>query len=162
MTAHIPPDRELPNQEAVDLVVALQRCLNNLHARRDEPPALADVDEVQAMRLGRYIESRRSRHMLFGQGLFADPAWDMLLLLFQAELDGHRMTLDQLCEASRLSMATVLGQVGTLERRGILLNLSGPRAGGRRQVGLSPMAMDAMMSWFHLAFSAGKPGALKS
>jgi hypothetical protein len=155
MTALIPPDRELPNQEAVDLVVALQRCLNNLHARADEPAVLADADEGRLAALTRYIEARRARQMLFGQGLFADPGWDMLLLLIQAEMRGHAMTLDQLCEGSRLSMASVLGQVGTLERRGILLAHSGPRSGGRRPVKLSPLAIDAMMSWLYLAFGDG-------
>ncbi|MET0371067.1 MAG: ArsR family transcriptional regulator [Sphingobium sp.] len=150
MTALIPPDRDLPNQEAVDLVIALQRCLNNFHARADEPAILADDARLEA--LSRYIEARRSRHMLFGQGLFADPAWDILLLLLQAELGGRPMTLDQLSEMARLSTPAALGHIGALERRGILLGQSGPPAGGRRRVELSPLAIDGLMSWLYLAF----------
>ena len=46
MTVHIPPDRHLPSQEAVDLVVALQRCLTNFHARKEEP-AILDGETVK-------------------------------------------------------------------------------------------------------------------
>lgn len=151
MTALIPPDRELPNQEAVDLVVALQRCLNNFHARTDAPAVLA-VDDAQLTALTRYIDARRARHMIFGQGLFADPAWDMMLLLLRAELLKAPMTLDQLSEASHLAMGMVLRHIGALERRGIVIGQSGPSAGGRRRIGLSPLAVDGMMSWFYLAF----------
>jgi hypothetical protein len=156
MTAHIPPDRELPNQEAVDLVIALQRCLTSFHARQDEPAVLSAVDDDRLAMLARYVEARRLRQMLFGQGLFSDPAWDTLLLLFRAELEERPMTLDQLSEALRQSMTIVLRHTDLMERRGLLLAQIGSPAGGRRRLRLSPLAVDAMTSWLYLAFGSGE------
>lgn len=153
MTAHIPPDRHLPSQEAVDLVVALQRCLTNFHARKEEPAILDGDGNDQLPVLARYLEARRVRAMLFGQNLFSDPAWDILLALYQAELEGGALTLEQLSETLRLSLSVVVGQVGTMERRGLLEeHRSSPNSRRRRAIRLSPLALDAMASWFSLAF----------
>lgn len=153
MAAHIPPDRHLPNQEAVDLVVALQRCLNNFHARKEEPAILDGEGSEHLSALARYIDARRMRAMLLGQNLFADPAWDILLALYQAELEGGALTLEQLSETLRLSLSVVVGQVGTMERRGLVDEYrSSPNSRRRRAIRLSPLAMDAMASWSSLAF----------
>jgi DNA-binding MarR family transcriptional regulator len=155
MTAHIPPDRAMPSQEAVDLVVALQRCLSNLHARKDEPAILDEGGSDKRATLTRYVEARRVRSMLLGQNLFADPAWDILLMLYQADLEGRALTLEQLSETLRLSMSVIVGQVGVLERRGLLdEHHSSPNSRRRRAICLSPLAIDAMSSWFSLAFLA--------
>lgn len=153
MTAHVPPDRALPSQEAVDLVVALQRCLTNFHARTEEPAILDGEAEEQRAALSRYLEARKMRAMLLGQNLFSDPAWDILLALFQAELEGSDMTLEKLSETLHLSLSIVVGQVGAMERRGLLVeNRTSPNSRRRRAVRLSPLATDAMASWMSLAF----------
>lgn len=152
MTAHIPPERTAPNQEAVDLVVALQRCLTSFHARKDEPAILDGEGSEQLPALARYVEGRRVRATLFGQNLFIDPAWDILLLLYQAELEGGALTLEQLSETSRLSLNMVVGQVGVMERRGLLdEHRTSPNSRRRRAIRLSPLAIDAMASWVSLA-----------
>lgn len=155
MTAHMPPERAMPSQQAVDLVVALQRCLTRFHALQEEPPVLDGQDGDGFTMLARYVEARRARSMLFGQGLFADPAWDLLLTLFQAELEDRTMTLEQLTETLRLSMNVMLNHVGILERRGLLTehDLS-PRGQRRRVMRLTPLAVDAMTSWLSIAFGA--------
>ena len=73
MTAHIPRERAMPSQQAVDLVVALQRCLTSFHALQEEPPVLDGQDGDGFAMLARYVEARRVRAMIFGQNLFADP-----------------------------------------------------------------------------------------
>ncbi|WP_420145347.1 ArsR family transcriptional regulator [Sphingobium sp.] len=154
MTVHIPPDRNLPSQEAVDLVVALQRCLSNFHARKEEPAILDGEGSDQLPALARYVEARRVRATLFGQNLFTDPAWDILLLLYQGELEGRALTLEQLSETLRLSLNIVVGQVGVMERRGLLDEYrSSPNSRRRRAIRLSPLAIDAMASWFSLALA---------
>ncbi|WP_088184791.1 MarR family transcriptional regulator [Sphingobium sp. Z007] len=156
MTAPIPPDRHMPSQEAVDLVVALQRCLTNFHARQEEPAILDGDGGDQRLALARYVEARRMRSTLFGHDLFADPAWDILLLLYQAELDGGGLTLEQLSETLRLSLSVVVGQVGVMERRGLLdEHRTSPSSRRRRAIRLSPLAVDAMASWTSLAFDGG-------
>lgn len=158
MTALIPPDRKLPNQEAVDLVIALQRCLVSYHSSHEELAVLPVVNDGRLAMLERYLEARQLRHAILGQGLFVDPAWDILLLLFHAELNDQTLSLDQLCEAAHLSMMVVLRHVGVMERRGLLTGQPGSPGGGRRRLRLSPLATDAMTSWLYLAFDAGGPG----
>jgi DNA-binding MarR family transcriptional regulator len=155
MTAHIPPDSVVPSQEAVDLIVALQRCLSNVHARQEDAAVLDGDSASQLASIARYIDARRARAMLLGQNLFSDPAWDILLLLYQAELEGRALALEQLSETLRLSMSVIVGQVGVLERRGLLdEHHSSPNSRRRRTIRPSPLAIDAMSSWFSLAFVA--------
>lgn len=154
MTAHTPFDRTVPNQEAADLVVALQRCLNIFHALPESPAVLDGEAAAQRVLLRRYIEARRARAMLFGPNLFSDPAWDLLLLLFQAEMDGATITLEQLSETMRLSMNVTLGQVNVMERRGLLVFADNRR----RTIRLTPLAIDAMSSWLSLSFDADREG----
>lgn len=155
MTAHIPPDRAVLSQEAIDLVVALQRCLTNVHTRADDPAVLNGDGACQLAALTRYIESRRVRATLLGQNLFSDPAWDILLLLYQAELEGRALTLEQLSETLRLSMSVTVGQVGIMERRGLVgEHQTSPNSRRRRSIRLSPLAVDSLSSWFSLAFGA--------
>lgn len=155
MTAHIPPDRAVPSQEAIDLVVALQRCLTSVHARAEDPAVLNGEGGCQRAMLARYIESRRVRATLLGQNLFSDPAWDILLLLYQAELAEQALTLEQLSETSRLSMSVTVGQVGIMERRGLVEEYqTSPNSRRRRSIRLSRLAVDSLSSWFSLAFGA--------
>lgn len=155
MTAHIPPESIVPSQEAADLIVALQRCLSNVHARSDDAAVLDGDRGSQLATLSRYIDARRARAMLLGQNLFSDPAWDILLSLYQAELAGRSLALEQLSENLRLSMSVIVGQAGVLERRGLLDEHHGaPNSRRRRPLRLSPLAMDAMASWLSLAFVA--------
>jgi DNA-binding MarR family transcriptional regulator len=153
MTAHIPPDRALPSQEAVDLVIALQRCLTSFHARTEDPAILDGDDGDQRLALSRYIDARRMRATLFGQNLFADPGWDILLALFQAELEQRPVTLEQLSETLHLSLSMVVGQVGALERRGLVVeHRTSPNSRRRREMRLTSLAVDAMAAWTSLAF----------
>lgn len=153
MTVHIPPERAASSQEAVDLVVALQRCLTSFHARPEEPAILEDEPDDRRAGLRRYIEARRMRSVLLGPNLFSDPAWDLMLLLFEAELDGRVMTLEELSETARLSLNLTLGQMGVMERRGLVIEHRGsPNSRRRRAMRLTPLALDAMASWLSLAF----------
>src|SRR5215213_1332700 len=51
-----------------------------------EPPISRDVPEVSIETVRRIIRARRLRSRYFPAELFADPAWDMLLDLLQAEI----------------------------------------------------------------------------
>lgn len=155
MTVHNPPERALDSQQAIDLVVALQRCLTSFHADESAPPILEGEAADRRPALARYIQARSARATLLGQSLFADPAWDILLLLFQAELDDGALTLEQISEKGRLSLNATVGQVGVLERRGLVYeHRSSPDSRRRRALRLTPLAVDAMSSWFALTFQS--------
>lgn len=155
MTAHIPPDRELPNQEAVDLVIALQRCLANFHGRQDEPAILPPVDDERLAALGRYREARQMRHEIFGPGLLADPIWDMLLVLYESHLCERPVSVARACKATGLPIRSALQYVNIMDHRGLLLPPSPQEGTRRRWLNLSPIAIDAMTSWVQLMFGAG-------
>lgn len=68
--------------------------------------------------LATILRVRRRRSELFGCELFSDPAWDILLELFAAELGGRAMTLDDLPPVAPKS--TLARWVSTLEERGLI------------------------------------------
>ena len=61
---------------------------------------------------------RKSRDHLFHPDLFADPAWDMLLELYAAELDCTRLSVSSLCLASTSPPTTALRWLNKLEEQG--------------------------------------------
>lgn len=56
-------------------------------------PQTRDIGEEQVLAL---VEARRHRTEIFGASLFFDPAWDILLQVFAAELGERRIGLDDL------------------------------------------------------------------
>lgn len=158
MTAHIPPDRALPNQEAVDLVIALQRCLASFHGRQDEPAVLPPVDDERVAALAKYREARNMRHDIFGRSLFADPIWDIMLALYEGELAGRPVSVARACKATGLPIRSALQYVEIMDQRGLLLAPSHQRGARRLWLNLSPIALDAMTSWVQLMFGASTAG----
>lgn len=155
MTVHMLPDRELPNQEAVDLIVALQRCLTNFHGRRDEMAILPSAGDGWAAWLRHYRGARQLRHMIIGDGLFADPAWDILLLLYQAELEERVVPVDEAAKEVGVPRVAALSHILRLERRGLLVLMEVPPGGTNPPIRLTPLAIDAMTSWLRLTFGEG-------
>jgi hypothetical protein len=80
------------------------------------------------------LEMRRRRSAIFGEGLFSDPAWDILLELFAAELGGRRLGLADLDHiAPRSTLARWLTALG---ERGLVL-CAGPLRPDEMRVALS-------------------------
>lgn len=82
-------------------------------------PVLADL-------LDREIESRERRSAIFGNGLFRDPAWDILLDLARAELAGERAQVSSTYEASRTPDTTALRYLRLLVEHGYVRRASDP------------------------------------
>jgi DNA-binding MarR family transcriptional regulator len=94
------------------------------------------------------IRERRQRNEFFPENLFADPAWDMLLELYQASLDQCRMSVTNLCEGAAVPPTTALRWIGTLEANGLATRRSDPLDGRRVFIALSETGMDAMDAYF--------------
>ena len=103
-------------------------------ATHDRPPIVGDrrfdfalpssEPAVTAVELRQAIRARRLRDEVFGvPGLFEDPAWDMLLDLFAADLERRQVSVSSLCIAAAVAPTTALRwinkliAVGLLERR---------------------------------------------
>jgi hypothetical protein len=63
--------------------------------------------------------NRRKRIECFGEGLFADPAWDMIVDLAIARARFSRVSVTSLCIASGVPSTTALRWIGVLIERGV-------------------------------------------
>lgn len=128
---------------------------------RDEPPpsGLADrrpdfrgaapsATPASAAEIRALLRARRLRDEYFGAGLFEDPAWDMLLDLFAAELEGTRVSVSSLCIASAVAPTTALRWISRLSDQGLLVRLPDPRDRRRAFLSLSREAGAAMARYW--------------
>ena len=115
--------------------------LRLIEPAKDAPPLSVDV--VRAV-----IRSRRLRARFFADELFADPAWDMLLDLLQAELAQHRVPVSSLCIAAAVPATTALRWIKSMTDAGLFLRRADPHDGRRVFVELSPGASEGMRRYF--------------
>lgn len=111
---------------------------------------------IDAAEIRRAIRARRLRDDAFGTtGLFEDPAWDMLLDLFAAELERRRVSVSSLCIAAAVAPTTALRWIGKLIDSGLLERR--PDALDRRRafISLSVYASTAMRSYVEAIRRAG-------
>ena len=111
-----------------------------------------DADTVRAV-----IRARRLRSRFFSEELFADPAWDMLLDLLQAEIAQLRVPVSSLCIAAAVPATTALRWIKTMTEQGLFVRRADPHDGRRVFVELAPAASDAMRRYFA---DAGKPSVV--
>jgi DNA-binding MarR family transcriptional regulator len=79
--------------------------------------------------------------------LFADPAWDMLLELYVAQLSQRRMTVSRLSEASGVPPTTALRWIETLVRHGLAERRNDPLDGRRVYISLSVKGCSAIQDY---------------
>lgn len=96
------------------------------------------------------IRARRLRYKFFDPDLFADPAWDMLLDLFHAEIAQLRVSVSSLCVAAAVPATTALRWITTMTDADLFRRCADPHDARRVCVELSPMASEAM-SWYFKA-----------
>jgi len=90
------------------------------------------------------IRARRLRARFFDEELFADPAWDMLLDLLQAEIAQHRVPVSSLCIAAAVPATTALRWIKTMTDNGLFNRRADPHDGRRVFIELAPAASLAM------------------
>jgi DNA-binding MarR family transcriptional regulator len=105
------------------------------------PPLTADT-------VRNVIRARRLRMRYFSQELFADPAWDMLLDLLQAEIAQLRVPVSSLCIAAAVPATTALRWLKTLVAQGLFIRRADPHDGRRVFVELAPEASHALRRYF--------------
>lgn len=72
-----------------------------------------------------------TRMKFFPTGLFADPAWDMLLDLTHARLAGKRISVSSLCIAANVPATTALRRIGDLVGSGLAVRIKDENDGRR-------------------------------
>jgi hypothetical protein len=113
-------------------------------AQKDEPlrdgesgPGSVDAGQVRAI-----IRARRLRDQYFGADLFADPAWDILLDLFAAQLEKRKVAVSSLCIAAAVPATTALRWIKTLTDLGLLVRAADPQDGRRVYIELAPKSAE--------------------
>ena len=107
-----------------------------------------DAPQVNAETVRSVIRARRLRSRFFSEELFADPAWDMLLDLLQAEIAQLRVPVSSLCIAASVPATTALRWIKTMTEQGLFVRRADPHDGRRVFVELAPEASNAMRRYF--------------
>lgn len=94
------------------------------------------------------IKLRRLRDSYFQADLFADPAWDILLDLFAARLEGISVSVSSLCIAAAVPATTALRWVTGMTTSGILLRRHDPKDARRVFIELSNETAAQMTTYF--------------
>jgi len=112
------------------------------------PPPTGNAPTVALDAVRQVIRARRVRARYFDEELFADPAWDMLLDLLQAEIAQHRVPVSSLCIAAAVPATTALRWIKTMTDGGLFKRRADPHDGRRVFVELSSNASNAMHRYF--------------
>ena len=110
--------------------------------------ASSDAPEVPIETVRAIIRARRLRSRYFPEGLFADPAWDMLLDLLQAETAKLRVPVSSLCIAAAVPATTALRWLKSMVHEGIFIRRADPHDGRRVFVELAPETSQALRRYF--------------
>jgi len=130
-----------------DRIAALKRDADRVAAaiaelvagQPQEGPRAVDPARIRA-----HIKARRVRDRFFAPDLFADPAWDMLLDLSAARMEGRRVSVSSLCIAAAVPTTTALRWIKTLVDRDLFVRESDPADARRAFIGMAPGTAAAM------------------
>lgn len=140
--------------ELSDQVSRIATILARLSAEEDFPAPAKNFDEpvetaeIPSAAVAKVIRARRLRAHYFSEDLFADPVWDMMLDLFEAELAQRRVSVSSLCIAAAVPSTTALRWLKTMTERGLVVRINDPFDGRRVYVELSTEASRALRAYF--------------
>jgi hypothetical protein len=120
-------------------------------------PAGADAVVIDAQEIRAAIRARRLRAQYFEAGLLEDPAWDMLLDLYAAELERSQVSVSSLCIAAAVAPTTALRWIAKMSEAGLLERHADPFDRRRAFMALSPTASMGMTGYLTAIKRAGLP-----
>lgn len=113
-----------------------------------EPIPAGDLPYLSAETVRNVIRARQLRARHFPQELFADPAWDMLLDLLQAEIAQLRVPVSSLCIAAAVPATTALRWLKMMVAQGLFIRRADPHDGRRVFVELAPDTSNGLRRYF--------------
>ncbi|HYC94604.1 MAG TPA: MarR family winged helix-turn-helix transcriptional regulator [Sphingomicrobium sp.] len=135
-------------RQADKLREKLSSALDVIDQLAGAPPARAPHQQVSQQEVRAILKMRRNRAKFFKSDLFADPAWDILLELFAAELGQQRVSVTSACLGAAVPATTALRWIGQLESQGLLGRRQDPMDARRQFLMLSQKGLDAMNAYF--------------
>lgn len=123
-------------------------------SRSVEPFARANaqwlpVQAVSEKDVRTILKHRRRRDEFFGGELFADPAWDILLEMYAAELGQLRVSTKNVCIGASVPATTALRWIKGMEAKNLIEREGDPLDGRRQYLSLSATALDALTDYFN-------------
>ena len=110
--------------------------------------ASADQGEITSALLHEMLVARRGRTRFFPDGLFSDPAWDILLDLLKSRLSQRRVSVSSVCVASNAPPTTALRWIKLLENEGLVTRRADPFDGRRFYIELTEQAEASLGQYF--------------
>jgi hypothetical protein len=112
-----------------------------------EAVILEEENAVKGEDVRRLIRARRLRARFFDAELFADPAWDMLLDLAAARLEGAPVAVSSLCIAAAVPPTTALRWIRMMSEQGLFVRTADPMDGRRVYIELSERVANSMTAY---------------
>ena len=113
--------------------------------------------QLNAAMIRKILRARRMRDEFFKGNLFADPAWDMLLDMTAAHLDGLQVSVSSLCIAACVPPTTALRWIKLMTECGIFKRRADDADGRRVFVALSDSAFTGIQDYISATQSKGLP-----
>jgi DNA-binding MarR family transcriptional regulator len=111
-----------------------------------------DLDPTEVRRIEHLVvamrRDRARRDKFLPGSLFADPAWDMLLELYYAELRHYKVSVSNLCLASQVPATTALRWIKALEGQDLVQRREDHLDARRYYLSLSKGGSSAMWRYF--------------
>lgn len=116
--------------------------------RAPDVPVLGNPPTIPIEEIRKVIRARRMRDRYFPGEVFADPAWDMMLDLLQAEIAQLRVPVSSLCISAAVPATTALRWLKKLVSEGLFVRQNDPHDGRRVFVELAPETSTALRRYF--------------
>lgn len=111
-------------------------------------PYAASLDRAGVEHVVKTLISERRRRITFFPGeLFADPAWDILLVLTLAEARYHRLSVSKVCDRVDVPTTTTLRWINILMEAGLLVRRDDVNDKRRKFIELTPHAYVTMAAY---------------
>lgn len=94
-----------------------------------------------------YRLRRRRSNIFHKYDLFGEPAWDILLDLFIADLKGLSLSVTDACIGSAVPNTTALRWIGVLQESGLLTRSGDPRDARRAHLSLTETGHKLMLTY---------------
>ena len=88
-----------------------------------------------------WVGALRQRNRAFPDGIFADPAWDILLDLYLAHCNDRQVSVMNACNAASVPPTTALRWVTVLEDKGLITRSNDSRDSRRKLLSLTSNAL---------------------
>lgn len=134
--------------EAGRIASILAQLSSGPHSSNDHHDRSSDLPEVSLKTVRAVIRARRLRSQFISQDLFADPAWDMLLELLQADIAQQSVPITSLCIAAAVPATTALRWLKSMTNQGLVKRRADPLDSRRVFIELAPRTRDSLYRYF--------------